>query len=230
LVGRDRIKNAKKAREEYNVDTIILDDGFQHWRLFRDLDIVLIDVNCPFGNNHLIPRGILREPLNSLKRAELVVLTKVDLKEENIPLISKRIKEINSKAEIFKARYSPQDFVDVSEKKYPLLFIKDKRVCLLCGIADPDSFEFTLKNLGAELILKFIFFDHYMYKEKDINRIINSCIKNNIKIIVTTEKDNVRLRPFHKRLQPYLFILRSKMKILENEDDFFRRTDNIYFS
>lgn len=230
LVGKNRIKNAKKAKELYNVDTIILDDGFQHWRLFRDLDIVLVNVKNPFGNNHLIPRGILREPLNSLKRAGIIILTKVDLKEENISLILERIKEINSKAEAFKAKYLPQDLIDISEKQYLLSFIESKRICLLCGIADSESFESTLKNLGVELVLKFIFSDHYMYKEKDVERIINSCMENNVKIIVTTEKDNVRLVSFHKMLKPYLFVLRSKIKILESEDEFFKRMDSLYYS
>lgn len=228
LVGRDRIRNAKKAKELYNPDTIILDDGFQHWKLFRDLDIVLIDVRNPFGNNYLIPRGILREPLSSLKRAKIVVLTKIN-KEENVSLISKRIKEINPKIEIFKAKYLPQDFIDISEKQYQLSFIKEKRICLLCGIGEPEFFEFTLKNLGAELVLKFIFSDHYVYKERDIERIINSCIENNVKIIVTTQKDNIRLYPFHKMLKPYLFILRAKIE-LEDKDDFFQRTDSLYYS
>jgi len=228
LVGRDRINKAKKALEKYNVDTIILDDGFQHWRLFRDLDIVLINAKNTFGNNHLIPRGILREPISSLKRADIIVLTKLDLKEESLSLILGRIKKINPKAGIFKAIYQPQNFLDISKNRYPLSFIKDKEICLVCGIADPDSFESALNNLGARLILKFIFFDHYVYEKEGIERIIDSCIKKNIKIIVTTEKDNMRLEGFHKILQSYLFILRSEIKIIDREDDFFKRTDSLY--
>ena len=229
LVGRNRVRNARRAKEKYNVDTIILDDGFQHWRLFRDLDIVLIDTKNPFGNNHLIPRGILREPVNSLKRADIIVLTKIDLKEENIPLILERIKESNPKAKIFKAIYQPENFIDVSKGRYPLPFIKDKPICLLCGIADPDSFESTLNNLRAKIILKFIFPDHYEYKKKDVDKIINSCLEKSIEIIVTTEKDNIRLERFHEKLKSYLFILRSKMKIADEEDEFFKRTDSIYY-
>ncbi len=229
LVGRDRIKNAKIAREKFDVDTIILDDGFQHWKLFRNLDIVLVDVKNPFGNGYLIPRGILREPLNSLRRAEIIVLTKTDSKED-LSLILEKIRRISPQAKIFKAKYQPQEFIDISKSRYSLSFIREKEICFVCGIADPDSFESTLSDLGAKIILKFIFFDHYEYKESDIDRIIGSCTKSNIKLIVTTEKDYVRLERFSEKLRSYLFVLRSQMEITEDEEGFFDRVDSLYLS
>lgn len=229
LVGRDRIKNAKIAKEKFDIDTIILDDGFQHWKLFRDLDIVLVDAKNPFGNGYLIPRGILREPLSSLRRTEIVVLTKTDSKED-VSLILEKIRKISPQAKIFKAEYQPQEFIDISKNRYPLSFIKGKEICFVCGIADPDSFESTLNDLGVKVILKFVFFDHYEYKETDIKKIIDSCIKNNVKIIVTTEKDYVRLEGFSERLRSYLFVLRSQMKITEDEEGFFGRVDSLYLS
>ena len=115
LVGRNRIQNAKQALQEHPIDVFVLDDGFQHWKLERDLDIVVIDCMNPFGNGCLIPRGILREPLKSLARADLFVLTKTDWGQENAAAIKKQLHSINPDAPVIETVHRPTALVDLCD-------------------------------------------------------------------------------------------------------------------
>jgi tetraacyldisaccharide 4'-kinase len=229
LVGRDRYQTGKEAIERYGVDTIILDDGFQYWCLFRDLDIVAIDATNPFGNGQTLPRGILREPLSSLKRANILVLTKMDLGKDNLPSLKERLKHINPKAIIASSVHRAVELYDLSGVHYPLSHIQGKDVCIFSGIADPESFEKTLLNLGARPVEKFCFPDHYDYKEEDMRKIFDSCIKSNLDTIITTEKDKTRLpASFTYDFSISLLILRIELQIVENEKDFFNRLVSLY--
>ena len=226
LADRDRIKTAKEAYGCYRADTIILDDGFQHWRLGRDLDIVLIDSKTPFGNRRLIPRGILREPLSSLIRADVFILTNSNLAKENIELIKKELHKYNNRAPIYEAIHAP-DFLGnlASGEKVEPSTMKSKRIALLCGIANPDSFENTLNLLDVEISLRFCFADHYQYNKEDLKRIQRQCLEKQIESIITTEKDAARLipllKPERERLKVKILALGVKFKIVKDEDKFF---------
>lgn len=198
FVGKDRIKSARKA-EDCSVDALILDDGFQHRRLRRDLDIVLLDSTNPFGNRRLFPRGILREPIGSLKRADIMVLTKTDKGKENIAAIKERLRKIAPGKPVLKAIHRPTALFDIHKGNVEgPAFIQGKTVCVLSAICDPSYLRYTVEKVGSRVGLEVIFPDHYPYRERDLNRIFRDCKKRNIDTIITTEKDAVKL----KKLSP----------------------------
>ena len=232
MVNKDRIKAARKAMREYSVDTIILDDGFQQWKIKKDLEIVTIDATCPFGNQHLLPRGILRQPLSTLKRADIFVLTKTNLNPD-IQDIKDFLKPIiNPQAIIVEAIHKPLGFYRLGDERDTLLgsdTLKNKSVDLVCGIADPDSFENLIVSLGINVGLSFRFPDHHDYREKDLNKIVRETKEKNIDTIITTEKDAVRLMPLSvsplARLS--VFVLRIELKIIQDEI-FTQRIHSLY--
>jgi len=226
LVGRDRIKTGRKAQLEYNPDVIILDDGFQHWRLRRDLDIVLINAVTPFGNNHLIPRGILRERISNLKRADVFALSKVNLADDTIALKNK-LKSINPQALIIETVHKPVCFSDLSGRQFKLQEIANKEVCIFSAIADFSSFESTVSGLGGAIKRKFEFPDHYSYKQEDLDEILSDCKEAGISIVVTTQKDAVKLTTLRSDSFLRLLILNIELKIIKNEQEFQSRLHSV---
>ena len=245
ITGRNRCKAGRKAIRKCGADTIILDDGFQHWMLGRDIDIITINANNPFGNGFLFPRGILREGLNALKRADVFFITKADLllslvlppesTNNKLDALKKRLQRINPRALIveskhslahltlFNSRHRGQDRNGVAGVEE----LKDKRVALISGIADPEGFKTTVEKLGANVTLEFVFPDHYAYRREDILSVINRCRREGIGIAITTQKDSVRLpQVFSDEIK--ILVLRVKMEIMKGEDDFFNRLDRIY--
>ncbi len=224
LAGRDRIKTACFALKHYAVDTLILDDGFQHWSLGRDLDIVLIDSRKPFGNNRLIPRGILREPLTSLSRADVFVLTRVDSARANIDLIKRQLRRYNPQAPIYEAVHQPCFLRSLtSNQRCEFSAINNQRVAVVSGIASPETLTESLKLLGAQVCLTFYFPDHYQYTKGDLERIKKACRQHQLKIAVTTEKDLPRLAPLLKagRSDCQFLALTIAFKLLKDEEKFF---------
>ncbi len=231
MIGRDRLKSARRALKEHGVDVFILDDGFQHWRLHRNLDIVAIDTTNPFGNGQLIPRGTLREPVDALKRANLFVLTKVDAGKDNIERIIKKIRELNSEAPIVQAVHVPVGLMSITHPKrhWDLQFLRGKKVCGFCGIGDPSSFKNSLLALGAEVVAFIPFMDHHCYTESDIHKILDEGLKKGATTLITTEKDKVKLEEFKhlfKDDQELLF-LKIKIEITQGKDEFFHRITHI---
>ncbi len=198
LAGRDRIENAHRALEEFPLDVFVLDDGFQHWKLTRDLDIVVVDSINPFGNGCLIPRGILREPLKSLARADLFVLTKTDWGQENLAAIKKRLHLMNPDAPVIETVHRAAALIDLSDPftKESLEFLKGKTVAAFCGIGQPDSFIRLLKSLGADVVVLKTFGDHHTYDQKDVSALLDVYREKKIQTIVTTQKDAVKLTQF----------------------------------
>lgn len=186
LVGKNRVKNAMFAYKNFGVDTIILDDGFQHFALFRNLDILLINGNNPFGNYYLLPYGILREPLSSMKRADIIVITKTS----NVNVID-LIRKFNKTSPIFEAYYKPDGFIDENGNSYPLSYVSGKRVLAICGIQDPGSFKKIVEDLGCNVSL-LVFPDHHFYSTSDIENIKEKA--KGYDVIVSTMKDKERLK------------------------------------
>lgn len=226
LVGRNRIENAKKAIKDYQVDLILLDDGFQHWRLHRDLDIVTIDATNPFGNRNMLPRGILREPLSSLKRADMFLTTKADFGQVNLDKIESLINLINPKAVVAQSTHSPIFLYRIDNNRVlDASLIRDRNICLLASIGDPATFEAMISKQGFNPLLKFYFVDHYQYKESDLKKVIDSCRERKINTIITTEKDVPRLKPLKLDFLNGFSILalRIGIKFTRNEKIFFER-------
>lgn len=199
------IKNLKDQNSNVKSQFLfVLDDGFQHWALFRDLDILLIDGSNPFGNRRLFPLGPLREPLAAMQRADIVVITKSDRNQKSeagsqqmLPDgIVKEIKGYNSNAPVFFAEHRPSVLMTAAGDALPPTEIRHKTVFGFCGIGNPGSFKRTLLSLDAELKGFLTFRDHYRYSMADLQTIADSAKKTESEWIVTTEKDIMRLKRF----------------------------------
>jgi tetraacyldisaccharide 4'-kinase len=230
IVEADRIRGAKKAIKEHCADTVILDDGFQQWRIFKDLEIVAIDTTNPFGNRHMIPRGILREPLSSLKRADIFMLTKTNLNNK-IADLKFILNRLNPKATIIESSHEPIGFYYYGrpDELFNINALKGKTVSLFSGIGDPDSFENLIKSLGINIGLSLIFNDHHSYTQEDLDKIIRGSKERGIDTVITTEKDVVRL--YELRVTSYelrILILRIELKVAKNEDEFRNRLLKLY--
>ena len=192
VVGADRYRSGMVANERFHPDIAVLDDGFQHIGLNRNMNIVLIDAVDPFGSGRLFPAGILREPLAALRRADIVIITRADC-AENIVQLKKTIGQ-HSDARIFTARYAPRDLMDVATgETRPLDFLRGKPVFAFAGIARPDSFISLLRTLGAIVTGTAVYGDHYSYTRSDLAGLIRQAGERNSALVATTEKDGVRL-------------------------------------
>jgi tetraacyldisaccharide 4'-kinase len=177
----------------------ILDDGFQHWRLHRDKDIVLIDALNPFGNRALLPFGKLREPLGSLDRADIIVLSKAGGQgqdRQGRPCIDSLVEEIReyTKARIFKAEHKPLSCTFLSGEKKPTEWLLGRKVFGLSALGNPLSFRKTVLSLGAQLLGYRMFRDHHRYSASDVAKVLKGAEKSGAEWIVTTEKDIIKLR------------------------------------
>jgi len=158
IVDADRVRAARKAINNYAADTVILDDGFEQWKIKKDLEIVTVDAVNPFGNGHMIPRGILREPLSSLRRADIFLITKTNLNSNTKELLDS-LRKLNPSALIFESIHKPLGFYKIGspDELFNIAALKGKNVALFSGIADPESFESLIKGLGLQVGLSFSF-------------------------------------------------------------------------
>ena len=233
IVNPDRLAAAETAIRDYGADTVIIDDGLQQWRIKKDLEIVTIDATNPFGNRHLLPRGILRLNLSSLKRADIFVLTKTDLAPDNIEAIKNTLSKLNPQAMIIESIHSPSGFYDISKPEEFLSssLLKGRTVTLFCGIGDPRSFENLIARCAINVGLAFRFGDHHSYTCRDLEKIIEASRSKGIDTIVTTEKDAVRIPQSCRLLkQPAILVLRIALKITQNEKGFYSRLLGLYNS
>ena len=229
-VGKNRLNTARQILLDHDPDVFVLDDGFQHWRVRRDLNIVAIDAANPFGNGHLLPRGILREPLYSLRRAHIFVLTKSDLGHENIKIIKSKLNRINSRATIFQAVHLPQYFQDVhGGQRYELSNMDKKTAVSLCAIGDPGSFQKNVRSLGVQVDKDFVFRDHYCYTRDDILRIVKETESLGADFIITTYKDAIKLREFKDSMPENLKVLflHVALQIKERGNEFIDRLSGV---
>jgi tetraacyldisaccharide 4'-kinase len=213
IVGRNRYQAAQEALQRFKPDTVILDDGFQHVQLKRTCDIVLIDALNPFGNGKLFPSGILREPVSALNRAHAVLITNAESAEDVEAL--KKIIQRNTHARIFTSRRKPLDLIDCcSGETKPLSVLRGTRVLAFSGIARPASFIALLQSFGAIVVEGFTYPDHYDFRKSDLVDVFKKAADQNISMIITTEKDVVRL----KKLKPDgIWVLRIELVVLEQE-------------
>ncbi len=192
VVEADRYKGALLIQKKFYPDIILLDDGYQHRRLHRDFNILLIDASSGFGDGLLLPAGFLREPITSLKRADLIWLTRID-QAENLNQLIKIIQNFSS-SPIMTSYHQTVEIIQAGTgNRADLSFLNQKQVFLFSGIANPKSFEKAVTDSGANIVYHLKFADHYDYKDKDISKIIYKAQNTNADLILTTEKDYVRL-------------------------------------
>ena len=207
IVGKDRYCSGQYAIERFGANLFILDDGYQHIRLHRDLNILLIDATNPSGNGHLLPKGILREPLSALSRAHCMIISRAN--EGDPAGVERLIRSYNREAPVFYAYYRPVDIADLRGLTLGLSYIKGKTLLLFSGIANPHSFRNSIVNLGGVIKGELIFPDHHWYTARDIEKVRNEAKRLSADAVITTEKDAVRLTDIHT-----LTDIKNKLDIL----------------
>lgn len=218
LVDKNRVKAGRYAIRKFGCDTLLLDDGFQYLALKSRLDICLIDRHAPFGNHYMLPRGTLREPINNLARADYIFITKCG--PTGAKKLRKLLRQFNSQAEIIECTHQPLYLQDVfTGERHPLDRLRGIKVAALCGIAQPDSFERGLRELGANLIYSKWYADHHRYTQQEILNMINRSLRRGADAIITTEKDAVRFPKIDRRDLP-IYFLRVEIKIVSGAKDF----------
>lgn len=218
LVDKNRVKSGLFALDKWKVDTLLLDDGMQFLHLKHRLDVVLVDRQAPFGNEFLLPRGTLREPPRNLRRASYIFITK-STGEPNDELIQ-RIRRYNRTAEIIECAHRPLYLQHLlTGERLPLERLRDSYIGSICGIAAPESFEGVLRDLGAKLDLAKSYIDHHRYTETEVLSFINRCVRRDLEMIITTEKDAVRMpRLTPDQLKVPIYFLRVEIQILSGQE------------
>lgn len=220
LVDKDRVKSGHYAVSEFQRDTLILDDGFQYLALRPHINIVLVDSTCPFNNHFMLPRGLLREPIRNIRRADYIFLTKSS-GSPALRHLKAFLRKHNNRAEIIECRHHPKYLENVfkRDEKMPLDTLNGKRIAAISGIANPASFEAFLKNFGAEIAVSEHFADHHRFSAQELIDFVNASHDAGVEMILTTEKDAVRIpRLDHCRI-PVMF-LRVEIDILSGHESF----------
>ena len=218
LTDKDRVRAGQFAIEEFTVDVLILDDGFQYLPIEADMNLLLVDQLNPFGNHKLLPRGILREPVRHLSRASYVLVTKSEIEPE-LELLE-TIRKYNRNAEIIRCAHKPKIFREVNGKvEQKLNFLYEQHVGMFSGIASPRGFEQLIHRMSGELRYKKRFLDHHRYEKEELSRLFLQAKNAGVEVMITTEKDAVRIPEEFEPVIP-LYYLRMEIEIVEGFEDF----------
>ena len=226
IVDRNRVKAGRYAVKRLGCDTLILDDGFQYQKLKHSIEVVLVDSTNPFGNGNLLPRGILREPVRNIRRADIIFLTKC---RGDVSAVKAEIRRYNTTAEIVECNHTPKVLKDVwSREEFPLDWLRGKTLCTLSGIASPKGFENSLRNLGAKVVWCERYADHHRYDSSEVLYALNRSADMGAEALVTTEKDAVRFPRFETSPVKCLY-LRIAIEILAGGENFTQIVNRICF-
>lgn len=229
IVGADRVATAQSYLKEGQCDVFILDDAFQHRKIKRQLDIVAIDTLQLFGNECVIPRGILREPLTGLQRADLFVLTRSDLSARKTAAAVDRCDTLFPKQPLITSVHQAQNLVELgSKEKQDLSSVSGKTVIAFSGLGNPAGFQGTLKQLGVEVAEHIAYEDHYAYQAVDLHVIKEKAALHKTQTVLTTMKDAVKIEPYLKEV-PELHILYVdvEIEIVDGQEEFFNRIRSV---
>jgi len=216
ITGPKRILTGQTAIDNFGVNVLICDDAFQHRQIFRDINLVLLDSQAPLENGYLLPRGSLREPATALHRADAFILTRTNEAMATNGIISRLAAADN--IPVFVSSHKPIDAVKGDYSiKLPLTELQGKKVCAFAGIARPDSFKKLILAAGAQIMSFDIFPDHHRYSQKELADIRNNFLKNNADLLITTEKDGMRLQEFTEFLKG-IYLLRIELEIISAGD------------
>ena len=193
VVNPDRLAAAQKAIEQFGAQILILDDGFQHRRIRRDLNILAADATCPFGYGKLLPAGLLREHLRGLARADAVVISRFDQAQpDRIEEIEKTIQKYAGQIPVAHSSHRQSHGLDCAGKKLPIEYFKDKKLFVFCGIGNPQAFVHCLKQQGMNIVGSRFFNDHHAYCLQDIEEIAALAVARGAEIAICTQKDWVK--------------------------------------
>ncbi len=194
LQNPDRVAAVSVAQEELAAQVIVLDDGFQHRRLHRDIDIVLIDATEPFGHGFLFPRGTLREPLGSLRRADVIVLSRADhVGEARRQAIRSRIRKLNREAIWVETSHQPNGLLNSGNELRPMRDLRGEPVATFCGVGNPDAFSQTVRTCGCRVVATRVFPDHHPFSNDDIESLSRWAHALEVAAVLCTQKDLVKI-------------------------------------
>ncbi len=201
LIGTERSVTGQYAIENFGAEVAILDDGYQHWQLERDLDILLIDAVNVFGNGYILPRGTLRESISHISRADVCLITKIDQAEAGAcEYIRETVRKYNDKAHIVESIHRPRRFLalgdwfaDLTQEGVDVAKIAGKKIMAVSAIGNPASFERTLRDLGAVVLESLRYPDHHEYTMNEMQDILQQADALGAESIVMTEKDAVKI-------------------------------------
>ncbi len=195
MINPDRVAGAAEA-VAFGANVLVMDDGFQHRRLARDLDIVAIDATIPFGYGKILPAGLLREPVAGLKRAAAVVITRSDqATDAQLTQIENRIRDIKADIVVARAIHAPVCAISPDGSQISLEELKGKKIFAFCGIGNPDAFVKTLETIGGGLLGSQIFDDHHHYTNACLTEISARAEHLKADLVLTTQKDWTKLEP-----------------------------------
>jgi len=201
LIGRERAETGRYAIEHFGAEVAILDDGYQHWQLARDMDILLVDAVNVFGNGYMLPRGTLREPMSHLDRADVCLMTKVDQAAEGSrEYIRETMRQYNDDISIVESIHQPRSFiplaewyVDIASDGLPVTEMRGKKIVAVSAIGNPASFEQTLEDLGTVIMESMRYPDHHDYTMGEMQGVLRRAEALGAEAIVITEKDAVKV-------------------------------------
>ena len=217
-----RYEATRKLISTTDIDTIVMDDGYQHRQLHRELDIVLIDATNPFGYDHLLPRGLMREPLTALKRTDVVLITRSDMvAESELAAIEERVRKIVPKLadRIGRVEFRPTGLIDSQGRRYSVEELNDQPVMLICGIGNPAAFADTCRKAGLKVEATLWFPDHHHYTNEDLTEIAERAASRGINRVIMTVKDMVKIpaeSPFLALEIAAVFPVLKHRKLLES--------------
>jgi tetraacyldisaccharide 4'-kinase len=216
----NRVDAATRAIEEFNCQLVLLDDGFQHRRLGRDLDIVLLDALEPFGFEHVFPRGTLREPVAGLSRAHAICLSRADvISADEREVIRRRVAELAPQAAWCELTHSPNLLMNTSGATLPLDSLTRKRVAAFCGIGNPGGFRHTLATTNCEIVAWHAFPDHHAYSPTDLQLLGTLVDAHGVDMVVCTHKDLVKI-PLAEINGVPLWAVTVEMQFLSGQTEF----------
>jgi tetraacyldisaccharide 4'-kinase len=202
IVNPDRVAGAIEAISKFGVNVLIMDDGFQHRRLARDIDVITIDARLPFGYGKLLPAGLLREPVTELKRANAVVISRCNqITEAKLIELEKKLQQINPNMIIAHSIHAPVCAKGIGNNEIGLEKLNGEKIFAFCGIGNPEAFLETIKDLGCELVGSNVYNDHHKYAESDIADICRRAESSKANLILTTQKDWAKIAPFILKVQ-----------------------------
>lgn len=198
LQNPDRWAAAQQAIQQFDAQVLLLDDAFQHRRLARDLDLVLLDALEPFGFGHVFPRGTLREPVAGLRRAQVVVLSRADiLTPAEREAIQRQVRLLAPAAAWAEVTHAPRALRAASGQEQPLKTLRDQRVAAFCGLGNPAGFRHTLAACGCQVVAFREFPDHHTYTPSELDSLAAWAASQNVAAVVCTHKDLVKLNLDH---------------------------------
>jgi tetraacyldisaccharide 4'-kinase len=231
IADADRVRGGLLAIKEHQADVLVMDDGFQHRRLARDLDIVMIDATCPFGYEAMLPRGYLREPVGQLKRGDVVVISRSDqVKAEQLFELRGRIMPLavsNENFLLLESEHRPVSLLDAENKATSLKSIQGRQVFAFCGIGQPESFVKTIIHLGGTVVGQHSFPDHHNYSQEDIDSMAKMAQSRAAQLMVTTQKDWVKISELQNSLPLPLYGLKIEIAMRGNSNALIERINKL---